>query len=218
MALTRTSLRCSHHDLMLATPAAEPFDRPGWIFELKYDGFRVLAVKATDTVRLLSRRGNELAPCFPEIVASLDELPDLVLDGELCVLDDQGKPQFERLSRRARMKRSVNVEAAARAEPAVLFAFDILSLRGKDLRELPLLKRKKYLSDLLRRSQRVRPVQHVGEQGTRLYEAASALQLEGIVAKRADAPYKAGRSKDWLKIRTPYGRHVQEERSEKWGG
>ncbi|HKV53080.1 MAG TPA: hypothetical protein VJN94_00425, partial [Candidatus Binataceae bacterium] len=109
-----------------------------------------------------------------------------------------------------------SVEAAARRDPAVVFAFDALSLGGKDLRNLPLLKRKQMVENTLRGTQRIRPVQYVGEQGQRLYDAACGLQLEGIVAKRADSPYKAGRSKDWLKIRTPHGRDVQAERSERW--
>jgi bifunctional non-homologous end joining protein LigD len=70
---------------MLAASAVKPFDRPGWIYELKYDGFRVLAIRRGEHIRLLSRRGNDLAPCFPEIVACLGELPDVVLDGELVV-------------------------------------------------------------------------------------------------------------------------------------
>ena len=202
---------------MLATPASKPFDRAGWIFELKYDGFRVLAIRNGDEMRLLSRRGNDLLPCFPEIAACLRQLPDIVLDGELVVLDEKGKPVFEAVSRRARTRRPISVEAAARRDPAVVFAFDVLSLRGKDVRKLPLLKRKEIVQNALRDSQRIRPVQYVGEQGQRLYDAACGLQLEGVVAKRADSPYKAGRSKDWLKIRTPHGRDVQAERSEKWG-
>jgi len=207
----------SHNDLMLATSAGRPFDRPGWIFELKYDGFRVLSGHQDDTTRLLTRRGNDLADCFPEIVACLRELPDLVLDGELVVLDEHGKPHFERLRRRALLKKRTSVDGAARTEPAVMFAFDILMLRGKDMRKLPLLKRKEALQKTLGSSQRIRPVQHVGEMGKRLYEAACGLELEGIIAKRADAPYTAGRSHDWIKIRTPHGRHVQEQRGERWG-
>ena len=201
---------------MLAVSASKPFDRPGWIFELKYDGFRVLAIREGEKARLLSRRGNDLADCFPEIVACLRDLPHMVLDGELVVLDKQGKPDFERLRRRALIKKSLNVEHAARAEPAAVFAFDVLLCRGKDVRKLPLLKRKEIVANALRDSQRIRPVQYVGEQGQRLYEAARALNLEGIIAKRQDAPYRAGRTKDWIKIRTPHGRHVQDKRSERW--
>ena len=106
---------------MLAMSASRPFDRPGWIFELKYDGFRVLTIRESDAARLLSRRGNDLADCFPEIVACLRELPHMVLDGELVVLDKQGKPDFERLRRRALITKSVNVQHAARAEQLELF-------------------------------------------------------------------------------------------------
>jgi bifunctional non-homologous end joining protein LigD len=201
---------------MLATPANKPFDRLGWLFELKYDGFRVLAIRDKTGARLLSRRGNDLASSFPEIVACLMELNaphldasvDLVLDGELVVLDDAGKADFERLRRRALLKKKISIEHAAKAHPAALFAFDVLVAAGKDVRKLPLLKRKDLVQDA--------PVQYVGEQGIPLYDAAASLQLEGIVAKRADAPYKPGRSSDWLKIRTPAGRHAQERRSEDW--
>jgi len=206
----------SHSDLMLATPASKPFDRPGWVYELKYDEFRLLAMREPDAARLVSRRGNDLADCFPEIVACLRDLPNMVLDAELVVLDSQGKPDFERLRRRALIKKAINVQHAARAEPAALFAFDVLAWRGKDVRNLPLLKRKEIVEKALRGAPRIRPVQYVGEQGQRLYEAASGLDLEGIIAKRADAPYRAGRSKDWVKIRTPHGRHAQDERSERW--
>jgi bifunctional non-homologous end joining protein LigD len=209
-------LTITHRDLMLATPATKPFDRPGWVFELKLDGFRVLAIRDTKNARLLSRRGNDLSASFPEIVECLYLLPNSVLDGELVVLNDEGVPQFERLRRRALLKKHLSIEHAARVEPAAFFAFDILNLDGKDMRKLPLLKRKEALQKALAGSQRIRLVQHVGEGGQRLYEAASGLGLEGIVAKRADAPYKAGRSSDWLKIRTPHGRHVQAERSERW--
>src|SRR5690348_7221239 len=75
----REASAISHRDLMLAVPANKPFDRPGWIFELKLDGFRVLAIRRGDSLRLLSRRGNDLLPCFPEIAACLLELPDIAL-------------------------------------------------------------------------------------------------------------------------------------------
>ena len=201
---------------MLATPASKPFDRPGWLFELKYDGFRALAIREGARARLLSRRGNDLSPWFPEIIACLRELPPCVMDGELVILDGQGKPQFDRLRRRALLKRGISVSNAARWEPAVLFVFDILSVRGKDVRKLALLERKKGVQHIIRSSlgnfDRIRVVQHVGEGGTRLYESACGLGLEGIVAKRADAPYKAGRSRDWIKISTPHGSHMREER------
>jgi bifunctional non-homologous end joining protein LigD len=101
------------------------------------------------------------------------------------------------------------VDHAAQSEPAAVFAFDVLSLRGEDLRKLPLLRRKEALQKALSAAPRVRAVQYMGERGQCLYDAACGLQLEGIVAKRADAPYRAGPSKDWIKMRTPHERHVQ---------
>ena len=104
----------THRDLMLATAAREPFDGPDWVFELKLDGFRCLAIKEPGSVRMLSRRGNPLEPCFPEIVRCLLDLTPkrLVLDGELVVLDEAGKPDFDRLCRRARTKKRIDVEHA----------------------------------------------------------------------------------------------------------
>ena len=118
---------------MLA-PAGRPFNRPGWIFELKYDGFRVLAGRKGQEARLISRRGTDLLPCYPEIGACLLELPEMLMDGELVVLDAHGRSDFETLRRRLALRRSTSVEYAAKRTPAAIFAFDLLELRGKDLR------------------------------------------------------------------------------------
>ena len=96
-----------HQDLMLCTGAGRPFKRAGWLFELKYDGFRVLTVKHGNRTQLLSRRGRDMAHSFPELIACLHDLPDLVIDGELVVLNDMGAPQFERLRWRALMSHAV---------------------------------------------------------------------------------------------------------------
>src|ERR1700675_1724044 len=88
-----------YRDLMLATPAPAPFSRPGWLFELKYDGFRTLAMNAGGEPRIISRNGIEMTGLFPELAAEFKTLPDLVLDGELVVLDKQGHPVFQLLRR-----------------------------------------------------------------------------------------------------------------------
>jgi bifunctional non-homologous end joining protein LigD len=108
----------------MLSPRAAPFNRPGWIFELKYDGFRVLASKRGDDVQLVSRRGNNLIACYPEIETALRGLPDIVMDGELVVIDAQGKSQFEPLRRRLALKRRITIKHAARTMPAAIFAFD----------------------------------------------------------------------------------------------
>jgi len=164
---------------MHATPAARPFDRAGWIFELKYDGRRVLACRQGKRVRLLDRRGGDLSRGFPEVVACLRTLPDVVLDGTL--------------------------EPVQRARPARFFAFDVLALRGKDLRRLPLLERKEALRRLLKDAVHIRYTSHIGEQGKLLFEAAAKLEMAGIVARRGDAPYARGRSPDWVEIRKKPG-------------
>jgi bifunctional non-homologous end joining protein LigD len=156
-----------------------------------------------------------LLPCFPEIGACLAALPPLTLDGELVMLDNEGRPRFDPLQRRFRMKRSVNIAHAAKTEPAVLFAFDMLELCGKDLRRLPLLRRKAALEKVLKGSDRVLYVQHIGEEGERLFRQAEELGIEGVVAKPADSAYYRGRSSGWLKIKTSAGRAIDEERA-KW--
>src|SRR5688572_9504945 len=93
----------THQDLMLASSAKTPFAYRGWIFELKYDGFRCLATKHGTRVHLESRRGRDMAPSFPEVVEALRAIPhDFVIDGELVICDERGCPQFERLGKRAR--------------------------------------------------------------------------------------------------------------------
>lgn len=196
-----------YYEIARPTPAPESFTREGWIFELKYDGFRILAsVPRGEPVRMTTRSGNDIAHRFPEIVADLKELPECVLDGELVVCDERGIPQFARLSRRAHLQRPDVILHTSRIEPAVLFAFDLLWLKGEDLRKLPLLERKVRLKELLRRSKRVRYLNHIETEGERFFAAAAELELEGIVAKRADSPYPAGRTRNWLKIKTGAGR------------
>jgi bifunctional non-homologous end joining protein LigD len=107
---------------------------------------------------------------------------------------------------------------ASRLQPAAIFAFDLLWLEGKDLRALPLLKRKAALKVVLKSSKRIKYFDHVPEHGERLYAAVERLGLEGIVAKRADSPYRRGRSKDWVKIKTPAGEAEQAKRGEAWNG
>jgi bifunctional non-homologous end joining protein LigD len=206
-----------HRDLMQATPASA-IPTGEWVFELKLDGFRCLAVREAGRLRLLSRQGNDMAACFPEVVFEFRDLPGdvvldgelVVLDGELVVLDERRKPQFERLCRRARMSRGITVMKDAAEDPAALFAFDLLWCKGKDLRKQPLIERKRLLQDLLH-VKRLKYAQHIDD-GDRLFQFCVQLELEGIVAKRPRSVYRAGRSVDWLKIKTPIGRERERRR------
>jgi bifunctional non-homologous end joining protein LigD len=205
----------TYADLCIATKAEQPFDRDGWIFELKYDGFRMLASRRAGLISLHSRRGTDFTEQFPEIVAELEKLTDVVLDCELVMLDSAGVPQFEPLVRRSRLTRDISIEHAARTSPAVLYAFDLLELKGQDLRERPLLKRKESLRKAIAKATRIRPVDHFVGDGITLFQLAAKNSIEGVVAKRADSPYKAGRSPDWIKIKTSVGRAIDEQRA-KW--
>jgi bifunctional non-homologous end joining protein LigD len=205
----------THLDLAQPSSAAEPFDRAGWVFELKHDGFRMLAVNRRDRAELVTRRGNDFADHFPEIVAELLTLPEVVLDGELVLLDGEGRSDFERLARRSRLRRAISIEHGARTAPACLFAFDLLELGGKDYRGRPLIARKAALNKVLAGSRRILYTDHVAEDGIKLFLLAEELRLEGIVAKRTDAPYpRGGRSRDWIKIKTTHGRLIDEERAQ----
>jgi bifunctional non-homologous end joining protein LigD len=179
------------------------FTKKGWIFELKYDGFRLLAEKSEDRARLAYRSGRDATLIFPEITRALSEIPfqSLLLDGEAVILDESGRPDFQRLQRRGQRTRSIDAERASVDNPAVLFVFDLLSFEGYDLRPLPLSVRKSVLRRVLPSGGLLRYVEEVPERGEDFYAAVSGMGLEGVVAKREESPYRGGYSSDWLKIR-----------------
>jgi len=189
---------------MLAESRDQPFDAAGWIFELKWDGYRALAAKEAGEARLRYRSGADASAAWPEIARAVRALPAdrLLLDGEIAVLDEEGRPSFSRLQQRAQLGRPAEVARAALADPAVLMAFDLLALGDLDLRPLPLSVRKSLLRELLPRQGPLRFADHVEEQGVALFGAVRARGLEGVVGKRADAPYRAGRSPAWVKVRS----------------
>jgi bifunctional non-homologous end joining protein LigD len=201
----------SHLDLAELKLQRRPFNRAGWIHELKYDGFRILVTHASGTVRLLSRRGTAYHDIFPELVADVAQLPYLAIDGELVLLDSDGRPQFGELVRRSRMRKATSIQAASRSRPAAIYAFDLLQLDREDLRPLPLLERKTRLKDALAGAKRIRYVEHI-EDGLGLFAAAEEAALEGIVSKKALARYRRGRTGDWIKIKTSAGRALVEDR------
>lgn len=116
--------------------------------------------------KLLSRRGNDLLPWFPEIAAELVKLPNVVIDGELVLLDKEGKSEFHKLRGRCAIRDPQRIVAAAQANPAAVFAFDLLEWDGKDYRAQPLLKRKALLQRLLKPLRRICYCQHIGETGS----------------------------------------------------
>jgi bifunctional non-homologous end joining protein LigD len=200
----RRAVSVTDTELMLAETRQQPFTKAGWLFELKLDGYRLRAAREGGEARLISRNGHDLAGSFPEIARALAALPydHVVLDGEVVVLDDAGHPSFQRLQNRARLSRSLEIRRAAVDAPATLYLFDLLAFEGYDLRPLPLVKRKAMLEKIVPPTGPLRYVEHFETKGEALYERVVQLGLEGIVAKRADSSYRAGRSADWLKIRS----------------
>jgi bifunctional non-homologous end joining protein LigD len=186
---------------MLCEPADAPFDGDAWLFELKYDGYRLAARRAGTAVHLRYRSGADATALFPEVAKAVEMLPvDAVLDGEVVVLGAEGKPVFQALQKRGQADPRDAPRAALEA-PATFFAFDLLGLGGRDLRRLPLAERKRLLGLVVPRLGPVRFADHVEARGEALYREVEARGLEGIIAKRAGAPYRAGRSPDWRKIR-----------------
>ena len=195
-----------HSDLMLATPAKAIFSAPGWIFELKHDGFRCLVTKRGRQVRLESRNGRDLGSYFPELVDEIRPIrADFVADSELVVLDEQGRPVWERLKARHALKEPRSIAQAAAQDPAAIFAFDLLWLDGADFRARPLIERKVALHKTLPANRRIRYAAHFADDGRDLWQLAVELELEGVMAKRADSAYTAGRSNVWQKIKTAAG-------------
>lgn len=189
--------------LMLAETRDRPFTAAGWMFELKLDGYRALAAK-DGAARLLSRNGNDLSACFPEVIQALKALPfeRIVLDGELVATDRAGRPNFQRLQQRAQLRRPLDIRHAVVDNPVTFYAFDLLGFESFDLRPLPLGERKALLRRVVPETGVIRYLDHFDQDGEVLYDQVQKLGLEGIVGKRADSPYKPGRSAIWLKIRT----------------
>ena len=188
---------------MLAETREEPFSRAGWVFEVKLDGYRMRIVREAGKARLITRNGNDYTAAFPELARAVSALPydGLVMDGELVILDETGRPSFQRLQNRARVSRPLDIRHMAVESPATVYVFDLLALEGFDVRPLPLVKRKALLQKLLPEAGPLRYSEHFEKDGETLYDRAVGLGLEGIVAKKADSPYKSGRSGLWLKIR-----------------
>ena len=202
---------------MFAEPGDEPFNDPAWAWEPKLDGYRALAFVDGDGVRLRSRRGQDYTSVFPRLVEELElqrgEVKTLdsrfrgndgfsmVLDGEIVALDAGGRPSFNALQNRVQLKTGREIAAADRSVPTLFYAFDLLHFAGVDLRARPWHERRRYLAQCLLPSKLVQLV-HASEDGVALHEAALASGFEGVIGKRKDSRYEAGkRSGAWLKVK-----------------
>jgi bifunctional non-homologous end joining protein LigD len=184
---------------MKAVLVDTPFSDPGWIFERKLDGIRCGARRAGGAVRLLSRSGQELGPSYPELVDALArDGPDLLADGEIVAFAGSAT-SFARLQRR--MQIHDPERARATGVKVILYVFDLLHLDGRDLTGLPLRDRKAFLRGAVPSGAGVRFTTHRNGDGEEAYRYACAHGWEGVIAKRADSPYRATRSRDWRKLK-----------------
>ena len=188
---------------MLCTLVAEPFDDPTWIFEPKLDGLRVLCRFDEKQATIISRNDKPQDLQFPEIVEGLEEALDrpAILDGEVVCLDEKGQSSFRALQQRFHLKNEAEIRSRACDYPAFLYVFDLLHFDGKDLRPLPLSERKRLLKKAVRWSDRIRWTQASTGGGKRALREACDAGGEGVVGKKLDSPYYAGRSYEWVKIK-----------------
>jgi bifunctional non-homologous end joining protein LigD len=194
----------------LPSPAKAPPSGLGWLHEIKHDGFRILARRDSAGMRLITRHGNDFADRFPLIASAVAALPvrSCLIDGEAIVCDENGLAVFE-LIRGHDSKTS-----------AVLCAFDLLELDGRDLRRRPIEERKGLLAKLLHDSDSDLSIvlnEYYEEDGAVVFQQACRLGCEGIVSKRLGSTYRRGRSPLWLKIKNPNAPAVRREAEEDWG-
>jgi bifunctional non-homologous end joining protein LigD len=190
------------YEPMMAVLTAKPFDDDEWLFEVKWDGHRCLANLGTST-RLTSRTRRDMTAQFPELIDMHRQLAarNAVVDGEIVALDRDGRPSFERMQDRFHRTPEELARNKGRV-PVQFLAFDLLWLDGRPLLELPLHERRARLEEVLVETKDIRLSQVVEGAGTAFFDHVKALQLEGIVAKRADSCYRPGvRSADWRKIK-----------------
>lgn len=180
---------------MLATLVAEPFHRPGWVYEEKYDGYRILAYKEGRTVTLFSRNAKDRTETFSAVARAVAALPEktLLLDGEVVAFDRKLVSRFQLLQRGE--------------SPHVYAVFDCLYRKGRDLRGEPLSVRRKALEAAIGGGNHLFPSRRLDADGIRAYKTAQRRGYEGLVAKDAAAPYVEGRSTKWLKVKV----HQEEE-------
>lgn len=174
---------------MLATLVREPFHKPGWVYEEKYDGDRILAYKEGDRIRLMTRNDIDRHDAFPRIVTAIRSLRPrtLLLDGEVVIFDRKGISRFQLLQQR-------------KGEP-VYAVFDCLFREGKDLRNEPLSARRAVLEESLESGKFLMLARRLARDGFEAFRAAKRRGYEGLLAKDSFSRYQSGRSNAWLKVK-----------------
>jgi bifunctional non-homologous end joining protein LigD len=186
----------------LCETLSRPPSAKGWIHEIKFDGYRIQMRVVDGEVTLKTRKGLDWTAKYPAIAESASNLPDVIIDGEICALDEHGAPDFAALQAAL---------SEGKTDDLVYFAFDLLFEGEDDLREVPLTDRKDRLSALLVEAgadPRLRFVEHFETGGDAVLKSACRLSLEGIVSKKGDAPYQSGRKDTWAKSKCRGGHEV----------
>jgi len=180
--------------LMQPTLISTPFHRPGWVYEEKIDGYRMMAYKQRGSAQLVSRQGKAFTQRFPELVKAVAGLgaESVILDTEVAVFDRQLISRFEWL--RGRPEGDV-------ATPPMLMAFDLLEFDGENQRKRPLRERRQALEHLLRGERLILPVRRLSTNGLKAWQEVIRAEWEGLVAKDPESPYVGGRTLKWLKVK-----------------
>ena len=208
MRMLRTAPPPIAFEPCIPTQADRPPSGPGWVHEIKHDGYRLIAHRGIAGIRLLTRNGHDFVGRYPTVATAIGRLNcwSCLIDGEVVITDEKGRAVFERLQRGARVK-----------PEAILYAFDLLELDGRDLRREPLVTRKRTLQSLLARPPAgILFNEHLDGDGAAIFRHACKLGCEGIISKRADSPYRSGRTRDWIKVKSPAAVEAQKVRSENW--
>jgi DNA ligase D-like protein (predicted ligase) len=193
-----TDRAATSYQPMKAVLTDHAFSDPEWVFERKLDGIRCGALRVGGRVRLFSRSGQTLNRTYPELVEALEGDDDVLIDGEIVAFEGSAT-SFERLQRRMQIH---DPGEAKRSGVAVYYyVFDLLQLGDRDVRTLPLLERKALLRRAVAFGGRLRFTAHRRGDGEKMFASACERGWEGLIAKRADSPYRATRSRDWLKIK-----------------
>jgi bifunctional non-homologous end joining protein LigD len=194
------------HTPCLPTPSQKAPSGSAWVHEIKHDGYRLIARKDGNRVRLFTRRGYDWSGKYPRIVDSLLSLRvrSIIVDGEAVWAGKDGRSDFDKL------------HSNAHDHQVFLYAFDLLELNGEDYRQHSLEQRKAKLEKILARTQGMRFSEHLDGDGETIFEQACKLGLEGIVSKRRDFPYRSGRCKSWVKIKNPESAAVLRVQDGSW--
>ncbi len=185
----------------LPSKVTRPPSGPLWVHEIKHDGYRLMVRRDGARVRSFTRNGLDWADRFPAIVAAAHRIKasSFLIDGEVVIVRDDGTPDFHALRSRRRV------------------AFDLIEQDGDDLRDLPLIERKRWLNKLIGRAKHaIRFTEHLAGDGPTVFSHVRRMGLEGIVSKRTDAPYRSGLAKTWLKSKNPSSDAVRREHQEEW--